>query len=174
MYRALSLQPIESARDSPGQGARQRQEVAIKILPFCDEDLEKMRAEINFLVRLRCPYVVSYLCSYHYDHELWVSPFIRMSNCTMTYACMKLDSLTMFILFHSDSDGILLGRLSARLAQGHQADAERARDQSRRRLRHSRTISPPLQQKHAQGESASSYYVVCKNMLLVYSSPQCI
>jgi serine/threonine protein kinase len=79
VYRALSLQPIESARDSPGGSRRQRQEVAIKILPFRDEDLDRIRAEITFLVKLRCPYVVSYLCSYHYDHELWVSLDMRVT-----------------------------------------------------------------------------------------------
>lgn len=46
-------------------------EVAIKILP-CDEDLTKVKAEIDFLKRLSSPYVVSFIDGYNFEDELWV------------------------------------------------------------------------------------------------------
>ena len=49
-----------------------RNNVAIKILPDSGDDLNSLEQEIEFLRRLCSPYVVSYIESYLFDHELWI------------------------------------------------------------------------------------------------------
>ena len=47
------------------------QELAIKIIPS-EEDMTQLEQEIDFLQRLKSPYVVSFIEGYLYDMELWV------------------------------------------------------------------------------------------------------
>ena len=47
-------------------------EVAIKILP-AEDDMAKLEFEIEFLRRMRSPYVVSFIEGYNFEGELWVS-----------------------------------------------------------------------------------------------------
>lgn len=46
-------------------------EVAIKILP-AEDDLKKLEFEIEFLRRMRSPYIVSFIEGYNFEGELWV------------------------------------------------------------------------------------------------------
>eukprot|EP01041_Mallomonas_annulata_P010512 gene10512-21921_t len=47
------------------------QELAIKIIPS-EEDMTQLEQEIDFLQRLKSPYVVSFIEGYLYDMELWI------------------------------------------------------------------------------------------------------
>lgn len=46
-------------------------EVAIKILP-AEEDMAKLEFEIEFLRRMRSPFIVSFIEGYKFEGELWV------------------------------------------------------------------------------------------------------
>lgn len=48
-----------------------REEVAIKILPSTD-DVSKTDMEVQFMKRLRSPYIVSFIDGYNFDGELWI------------------------------------------------------------------------------------------------------
>ena len=48
------------------------EEVAIKIIP-AEEDMTQLELEIDFLRRLKSPYVVSFIEGYLFELELWVS-----------------------------------------------------------------------------------------------------
>mmetsp|Transcript_25343 Transcript_25343/g.25568 ORF Transcript_25343/g.25568 Transcript_25343/m.25568 type:complete len:573 (+) Transcript_25343:274-1992(+) len=47
------------------------EELAIKIIPS-EEDMTQLEQEIDFLQRLKSPYVVSFIEGYLYDMELWI------------------------------------------------------------------------------------------------------
>lgn len=47
-------------------------EVAIKIIPDADDDMEALWREIRFLQVLRSPFVVSFIESLLFDNELWL------------------------------------------------------------------------------------------------------
>lgn len=48
-----------------------REELAIKIIPS-EEDVSQLEQEIDFLQRLKSPYVVAFIEGYLHDNELWV------------------------------------------------------------------------------------------------------
>ena len=56
-------------------------EVAIKIIPS-EEDMTQLELEIEFLRRLKSPYVVSFIEGYLFDLELWVRRALFLIFCS--------------------------------------------------------------------------------------------